>query len=104
MTMMSQRKSIKWFLTMIKEKKIMTDDVHLRSTEQYESRDVSNLPLSACLPFSDGLHTLIEHMKFHIIKVLLSIIKDFLKPVIKSVPCCITLNCDLVEASKNLCK
>lgn len=104
MTMMSQRKSIKWFLTMIKEKKIMTDDVHLRSTEQYESRNVFNLPLSAWLPFSDGLHTLIEHMKFHTIKVLLSIIKDFLKPVIKSMPCCITLNCDLVEASKNLCK
>lgn len=89
---------------MIKEKRIMTDDVHLRSTKQYESMHVSNLPLSAWLPFSDELHTLIEHMKFHIIKVLLSIIKDFLKPVIKSVPCCITLNCDLVEASKNLCK
>lgn len=79
----------------------MTDDVHLRSTKQYESMNVSNLPLSAWLPFSDEL---IEHMKFHIIKVLLSIIKDVLKPVIKSVPCCITLNCDLVEASKNLCK
>lgn len=99
--MMSQRKSIKWFLTMIKEKKIMTDDVHLRSTEQYESRDVSNLPLSACLPFSDGLQTLIKHMKFHIIKVLLSFSKYFL---IKSVPCCITLNCELVEPSKNLLK
>lgn len=82
----------------------MTDDVHLRSTKQYESMNVSNLPLSASLHFSDELHTLIEHMKFHIIKVLLSIIKDFLKPVIKSVPCCITLNCDLVEPRKNLCK
>lgn len=59
---------------MITEKRIMTDDVHLRSTKQYESMNVSNLPLSALLPFSDELHTLIEHVKFHIIKVLLSII------------------------------
>lgn len=77
--MMSQRKSIEWFLTMIREKKIMTDDVHLRSPKHYESKNVSSSPLSAWLPFfSDGIHTLIEHMKFHIMKLLLSIIKDFL--------------------------
>lgn len=114
MTMLSQRKSLHWFLTMVKHKRIMADDVHLRSTEQDgERRNVSNLPTSAWLPSSDELHTLIENMKFHIMKVLINYV-DFLKPLQKCVPVCIThdfmdktkqksviLNCDLVEASEN---
>lgn len=66
--------------------------------------NVFNLLLSVLLFFLDEFYILIEYMKFYIIKVLLSIIKDFLKFVIKSVLCCIILNCDLVEVSKNLCK
>ncbi|XP_061187058.1 uncharacterized protein LOC133195217 [Saccostrea echinata] len=114
MTMMSQRKSLHWFLTMVKEKRIMSDDKHPRSTEENEeSRDILKLPTSAWLPSSGDLHTLIENMKFHIIKVLITFV-EFLKPLQKCVPGCIThdfmdktrkksviLNCDLVEASEN---
>lgn len=41
-------KGLHWFFTMVKEKRIMADDVHLRSIEQDgKSRNVSNFPTRA---------------------------------------------------------
>ncbi|KAK3085431.1 hypothetical protein FSP39_003218 [Pinctada imbricata] len=112
MTMMSQRRSLHWFLTMVKQKRIMAHDVHVSLTTQ-EERNVLTMPTSAWLPSDEEFISLQENMKFHVKKVLLTYI-DFLQPVKKCVPEFINhdfisrtkeksviLNCDLVEASEN---
>lgn len=87
--------------------------LHLRLTEQDESSNVSILT-SVWLHSSDELQTLIQNMKFHIMTILINYV-DFLKPLQKCMPGCITqefmgktrqqyvtLNCDLVNAKENL--
>lgn len=52
-------------LTVVKEKRFMEDDVHLRLIKyDGESRNVSNVLTSAWLPSSDEPHALLEKINF----------------------------------------
>jgi hypothetical protein len=114
MTMASQRQSLHWFLTMVKERRILASESDIDFMDQdTENRDILKLPTSAWIPSTEEMNSLQENLKFHISKVLVTYM-DFLKPVMKCVPKYITheymndtkvrsviLNCDLVEASEN---
>ena len=111
MTMSSQRKSLHWFLTIVKEKKIVVDDVNMDNIR--DERNVLKLHTSSWLPSTDEINTFVENTKFHVLKALTTYI-DFLKPLKACLPSYIVhefiektkkkstfLNCDLVDESEN---
>lgn len=79
MIMLFQRKSFYWFLIMVKEKRIIVDDVYFRLIEEDgECRNVFNLLISEWLFFLDEFYILIENMKFYSMKVFINYV-DFFK-------------------------
>ena len=110
MSIEHQRKSLHWFLTMVKQKRFTYQhmNVSLQSTQsQHVFQSVSWMP---CV---EQLRQLFENMKFHIANILLKYI-TYLSPVAKCFPKYIEhefmekakeksvfLNCDLIDASEN---
>ena len=110
MTLSSQRKSLHWFLTIVKEKRVIVDDVHVSTTEQQRVLDV---PTNKWIPSSSQIQSLNDHMTFHVAQVLTTYI-DELKPLKACIPKFIVhahldetkeksvlLNCDLIPESEN---
>lgn len=111
MTIEKQRKSLHWFLTMAKQKRITAaDGMDLATTEKC---DILQMPTCSWLPTMEQLDSLRENIVFHVAHILLKYV-EFLKPASVSFPKYIPhpyldktkeksvfLNCDLIEASEN---
>ena len=111
MTADCQRKSLHWFLTMVKEKKITFHDMPKVTHERCQS--ILELPTTSWMPTSGDIEGFHENLVFHVSHILVKYI-DFLKPV----ACClpeyiehpyiektkersVVLNSDLIDASEN---
>lgn len=110
MSLQSQRKSLHWFLVLVKEKKITFDE---SKVPFHAPVDFPALKAVSWLPSSGQLNSLMSNFKFHVAHVLLHYI-PFLQLHITSFPKYIEhlymdqmrqksvfLNCDLVDASEN---
>lgn len=114
MTLEKQRKSLHWFLTMAKQKRLTAaDDLNLPTSKSTEKCDILQLPTYSWLPTEEQLDSLCKNITFHVSHILLKYI-EFLKTVGRSFPTYIPhpylektkeksvfLNCDLIEASEN---
>jgi hypothetical protein len=105
-----QRKSLHWFLVLVKQKRItadLVDDIHV------SSKDKGCIKTCDWIPTTSELTSLTKNMTFHVARILLKYI-EFLEPVRQCFPKNIThqfvehtklkshfLNCDLIEASEN---
>ncbi|KAK3082515.1 hypothetical protein FSP39_020178 [Pinctada imbricata] len=107
----AQRKSLHWFLVMMKQKKITVEDFN--SMQVREQRDIMTLPKENWLANLHQTGSLIDNMVHSIIHVLVKYI-EFLKPLKCDIPLYIPhefiektqtksvfLNCELIEASEN---
>lgn len=111
MTSDAQRKSLHWFLVMMKLKNITVKDMDI--SELRHEKNISTLPKACWIPDKCQQESLKENVKHHISHILLKYV-DFLKPVKSVIPPYIAhkfieltktksvfLNCELIEASEN---
>nr|XP_022328665.1 uncharacterized protein LOC111127726 isoform X1 [Crassostrea virginica]XP_022331633.1 uncharacterized protein LOC111129505 isoform X1 [Crassostrea virginica] len=111
MTAESQRKSLHWFLIMMKQKRIMVNDMDI--SELRQEKDVLSLPKVSWIPDKCQQKSMTENVKHHICHILVKYV-DFLKPFESVIPPYVThkfieltkakslfLNCELIEASEN---
>lgn len=120
MTVEKQRKSLHWFLTMVKQRRVTYDDLSVMSSSpnnvvspEANQVPIVDVPSTKWIPSTDQINSLQENFVFHISKTLIKYIK-FLAPVKDCYPNYIVhqfvditkeksvvLNCDLIDASEN---
>lgn len=112
MTLQSQRKSLHWFLLLVKQKRVIVDDVHIPDSE-FTKKDISKSPCVSWLPTVDIFQSLLKSFTFHVAHILLNYI-TYLSSCKESFPKHLEhkhmdqmkkktefLNCDLIDASEN---
>lgn len=112
MTMQSQRKSCHWFLLLVKQKRVIIDNLNIPD-EDYTKKDISKLPCATWIPTIASFHSLLESFAFHIAHILLKYV-SYLSQVKEQFPKhlqhmhmeqmkqkTLFLNCDLIDASEN---
>jgi hypothetical protein len=113
MTMDRQRRSLHWFLIMVKNKRVTYDDVHVASGTVPDQPHVNDIPSFTWIPSEEQANGLHRNFVFHVSKVLIRYIK-FLEEFEEFYPefipheyieltkkKSIVYNCDLIEASEN---
>lgn len=111
MTKEKQRRSLHWFLTMVKQKQVTIEDLHMPETDLLPLPNILEMPTSSWIPTTRQVDALIENLSFHVAHILRKYI-DFLNPfkiancikheyIHKTKQKSVILNCDLVDASEN---
>lgn len=111
MTMDNQRKSLHWFLVMVKQKRVTYEDVHV--ADQVLQKPLEEASTADWIPSNIVIENLESDFQHHISKILLKYI-DFIKINIPNYPDYLKhyythltekkssiLNCDLIEESEN---
>lgn len=83
MTSDTQRKSLNWFLVMMKLKNITVKDMNI--SELGHEKNISTLPKACWIPDKCQQESLKENIKHHISHILLKYV-DFLRPVKSVIP------------------
>lgn len=111
MTIDRQRRSFHWFLTMVKQKQVTIDDLHIPEDNLPASPNILEMPTSSWIPTTKQVDALTNDLSHHVAQVLKKYV-DFLKPfkitdnipheyIHKTKQKSVILNCDLVDASEN---
>ena len=111
MTLDKQRKSLHWFLLMVKQRRVTYEDVH--ATDQVLQKPIEGAITADWIPSDVLVKGLESDFKHHISNILLKYI-DFVKTNIQNYPeylkhkythltekKSVVLNCDLIEESEN---
>jgi hypothetical protein len=112
MTMEKQRKSLHWFLTMVKTRRVTYEDLHMSGPEPRQP-DILEIPSNQWIPSQTQMDAVQQNFVFHISHVLLKYING-LQPVKAAYPehilhpfteltqeKSVILNCDLIDSSEN---
>lgn len=108
MTMEKQRKSLHWFLTMVKTRRVTYEDLHMSGPEPRQP-DILEIPSNQWIPSQTQMDAVQQNFVFHISHVLLKYING-LQPVKAAYPehilhpfteltqeKSVILNCDLID-------